>query len=79
MESIDLNEVIAAALFALGAIVAFVVAFAKTVRSRAIKVETAIGLGLAGLFALVIDAALLGRRGGSRCVRWPDRAVQRDG
>jgi len=58
MDNIDLNEIIAALLFALGAVIALVGAFKKTVTSRAVSVYTVLAAGLAGLFALVIDAAL---------------------
>lgn len=54
----DINETIAAILFAVGAIIALVGAFAKTVKSRAISTYSVLAAGLAGLFALVIDAAL---------------------
>ena len=58
MDNIDLNEIIAALLFALGAVIALIGAFKKTVTSRAVSVYVVLAAGLAGLFALVIDAAL---------------------
>jgi len=54
----DLNEVFAAILFAIGAVVAFYKAIKEETVKRAAKVYTILGVGLAGLFALVIDAAL---------------------